>query len=56
MSRESNVEIFKDTERNVRENKTLIESVENTIKKQKLYSAGSVTIAGQGVVSWTAHL
>ena len=41
MSRETNVEIFKDTERTVRENKTLIESVENTIKKQKLYPAGS---------------
>ena len=41
MSRETNVEIFKDTERTVRENKTLIKSVENTIKKQKLYPADS---------------
>ena len=41
MSRETNVEIFKDTERIIRENKSLIKSVENTIKKQKLYPAGS---------------
>ena len=39
MSRVSNVEIFNDTERIVQENKSLLDSVENTIKNQKLYPA-----------------
>lgn len=39
MSRVSNVEIFNDTERIVQENKTLRDSVENTINNQKLYPA-----------------
>ena len=50
MSRETNVEIFKDTERIIRENKSLIKSVENTIKKQKLYPADSaITLEKQGI-------
>ena len=53
MSRESNVEIFIDTERTVRENKILLESVENTIKKQKLYPAGSAIILEKGNVQNT---
>ena len=53
MSRESNVEIFKDTERTVRENKTLLESVENTIKKQKLYPVDSAIILEKGNVQNT---
>ena len=53
MSRTTNVEIFKDTERTVRENKTLLESVENTIKKQKLYPAGSAIILEKGNVQNT---
>ena len=53
MSRETNVEIFKDTERTVRENKTLLKSVENTIKKQKLYPAGSAIILEKGNVQNT---
>ena len=44
MSRETNVEIFKDTERTVRENKTLIESVENTIKKQNSIISNPATM------------
>ena len=39
MSRVSNVEIFNDTERIVQENKSLLDSVENTIKNQKHYPA-----------------
>lgn len=39
MSRVINVDVFKDTERTVRENKTLIESVENTKKNQEFYPA-----------------
>ena len=44
MSRATNMEIFKDTERTVRKNKTLLKSVENTIKEQKLYTADSTIV------------